>query len=53
MRGDKNDKEFIDGNYYKWLTEKRLEKNSKYLVVTDDMGTESIYDDEMVLCVKL
>ena len=36
-----------------WLTKKQLEKNSKYLVVTDDMGTKSIYDDKIVWCVKL
>lgn len=36
-----------------WLVEKRLKKNSKYLVVTDDMGTENIDDDEIVWCVKL
>lgn len=36
-----------------WLTEKRLEKNSKYLVITNDMGTESIDDDGIVWCVKL
>lgn len=36
-----------------WLIEKRLEKNSKYLVVTDDMGTKSIHDDKIILCVKL
>lgn len=36
-----------------WLIEKQLEKNSKYLVITNDMGTKSIYNDEIVWCVKL
>lgn len=42
-----------DGTGNNWLTEKRLKKNSKYLVITDDMGTENIDDDEIVWCVKL
>ncbi len=36
-----------------WLVENRLEKNSKYLVVTNDMGTSRIYDDEIIYYVKI
>lgn len=36
-----------------WLIEKKLKKNVKYIVVTDDMSTSSIYDDKIIKVVEI
>ena len=36
-----------------WLIEEELEKGTRYIVITDDMETSSIYDDEIVKVIKI
>lgn len=36
-----------------WLIEEELEKGTRYIVVTDDMETSNIYDDEIVKVIKI
>lgn len=42
--------ETTDGNL--WITENNL-KSGKYIIIFDNMGTDTIYDDEIVKLVKI